>query len=129
MMQKTIPSNSGQYSASNGQLMKTESLKRGIPWAQLRLIVRLAGTTSTSLPLRRITVAPGMYLSCAEADQAFASGRLLSGDRGWSSFRRSTGSQVGFHRFCDGTRFNAGHPAGFAETLDLHLGHTVHLKS
>lgn len=109
--------------------MKTESLKRGIPQAQLRLIVRLDGTTANSIPLRRMILALGMYLFSAEGNEAFASGRPFNSDRARCSFPLSKGYQVGFHRFCDPTRFDTGHPAGFAETLDLYFGHTVYLNS
>jgi hypothetical protein len=76
-----------------------------------------------------MTVALGMYLSCAEADKAFATGRPFNRDRARYSFSLSTGYQVGLHRFCDSARFDTGHPAGFAEALDLYFGHTVYLNS
>jgi len=74
-------------------------------------------------------LALGMYLSCAEADEAFATGRPFSRDRARCSFSSPTGYQVGFHRFCDSARFDTGHPAGFAEALDLYFAHTVYLSS
>jgi hypothetical protein len=70
-----------------------------------------------------------MYLFGAEGNEAFASGRPFNRDRARFGFPLSTGGQVGFHHFCNAARFDTGHPAGFAETLDLYFGHTVYLNS